>query len=122
MKRYSLLVISFLLILCVNSGIAQTINFETNYFKIGISRSGDIANLTDKRSGKNYFPQAERSALLSLYKDSAYTRPSSVDYKRSKGILVITYPNGSVATVKVAAKGEYLRFSLESLTPRNGIQ
>ncbi len=102
----------------------QSINIvlQTEYMSVELDASGNIIHLINKSGGADYIPSGYASPLLSLYKDSVYSRPHSVSYNAGKKRLSLVYDNGAVATISVLSKEEYLRFELLSLTPRQGIQ
>ncbi|MCL4484258.1 MAG: hypothetical protein M1445_16905, partial [Bacteroidetes bacterium] len=57
-----------------------------------------------------------------LFKDSAYIEPSSFELNVPGKKIKLKYPNGSLAVIDVDNKGDYLRFELLSLEPRNGVE
>jgi hypothetical protein len=100
---------------------AQNRTLSTKYVAIRINNSGYITSIKRIASQIEYCPVGDSSALLSLYKDKKYILPVSAKFKSAVNQIVLSYPNGSVATVKAEQKGEYLRFKLLSLSPRNGV-
>ncbi|MFT3704701.1 MAG: hypothetical protein QM802_20215 [Agriterribacter sp.] len=75
-----------------------------------------------KQSGKNYFPAAQKSALLTLFKDSTYIEPVSASFNKKQNTITLQYTNGCVANIGITNGGAYLKFVLQSLQPRNDIQ
>ncbi len=127
MKYYILPIISkfcylFLFFGVVNNIQAQDIVLETQYLKFAVNKNGNLTGLSDKRSGKNYFPSGQACALLSLYKDSTYLKPVSASFNRKNNIIALKYSNGSIAEIKIVSVGTYLKLILQSLLPRNGIE
>lgn len=96
--------------------------FTTTFLKIGIDARGNLVSLSDKNSAKEYLPKGQAAPLLSLYKGSEYLPPVSFDFNTKKKTAAIRYANGSVATVKIETKNNYLRLELISLNPRNGVE
>lgn len=101
---------------------ADPIILSTDFFNIQINQSGNITSLTEKSSSREYLPANVITPLLSLYKDSAYIKPLTIEYEASKNKIILRYPNKCVAIISILSKGSYLRFELLSLSPRNGIQ
>lgn len=101
---------------------AADIVFNTNHMTIGLDKSGNVVSLIDKTTGTDYTPKGEAAPILSLYKGSGYIRPSSFEYNAKKKTGTLKYPNGSVAHVKIEEKGDYVRFELLFVEPRNGIE
>jgi len=109
-----------LLFFCSHLLKAQDIHLESNSFRIGINKAGNVFSLVDKQSAIDYAPVGKTSPLLSLFKDGGYIYPVAVQYKGRK--LILTFSNQSRAVVNVVNKGDYLRFQVESLSPRNNVE
>lgn len=113
-----------LLFFCVfflSFSYAQTA-FQTKWLKINISKNGFITNIAAIKSGKEYCPKGYTSPFMSLYagKEKIY-EPISFSYNRQNKKIKLAFSNGSVASVEVADKKDYLKFTLISLTNRNNI-
>jgi hypothetical protein len=100
----------------------EKITLETPYLKVGINGKGFITSFFDRQKAVEYFPKGESSPLLTLYKDSVYVKPASAVYNVQEKKINLKYPNGSLAVIEIEVKGEYLRFELLSLEPRNGVE
>ncbi|NWJ49461.1 MAG: hypothetical protein HXX14_01220 [Bacteroidetes bacterium] len=123
MKKNWILWISIVLIFSLTSGAKEKVAFETTYFKVGVDSKGFINSFIDKKTSHDYFPSVKSVPLLSLYKDSTYILPVSFHpNQKSQNEFFIKYQNGSLATIRVVSKGDYLRFELISLEPRNGVE
>ncbi|MGZ3756748.1 MAG: hypothetical protein ACXVAY_18405 [Mucilaginibacter sp.] len=121
--KINLLWIYLILLFTLTSGTADKGVFETTYFRVRIDGKGFVTSFVDKKNLKEYFPSVKPVPLLSLYKDSTYILPVSFQENSKKtGEFLIKYQNGSMATIRIGSKGDYLRFELISLEPRNGIQ
>jgi hypothetical protein len=108
--------------LCIYSMHAQQSIFQTAHLQLEVNNTGGIVKLIDRKTGKNHFATGEVSPLLSLYADSVFYQPTAMKYARGTGTITLQYKNGSVAVVKVLNKGDYLRFKLQSVAPRNNVQ
>lgn len=100
---------------------AQDYKLSTKYFSLSINQNGYIQSIRDNRTKQEYCPNGISSALLTLEKDKQYILPISAKFGKQNNQIILTYPNGSVATLKAESKGEYLRFELVSLSPRNDV-
>ena len=109
------------LLLSTHTIFGQSHYFTTKHVSIGISNSGYIKSIKDKVSGKEYCPEGDSSAVLSLSKNKGYILPASATFNAGNKQIVLHYPNGSVATVKVVQQSGYLKFELVSLAPRNDV-
>ncbi len=99
-------------------------DFRTNYFKIHIDDKGFITSMKNSTVTPNReFAADKPSPLLSLYnfKNCNYCYPQKATYSKSKRQLMLSYNNGSVATVKFETLAKYFRLTLESLTNRDEI-
>ncbi len=110
-----------LLYVKINPANAQAHKLSTNYFSLEINKNGFISSIKDNQTKQEYCPTGISSALLTLEKDKQLIYPSSVKVINKNNQIVLTYPNGSIATIKAESKGEYLRFQLISLSPRNDV-
>jgi hypothetical protein len=96
--------------------------FETDSLKVSLDTRGNVSSLQDLDTGKDYYPQKEKSPLMTLYEnDTIILKPQSIDYDQEQSLLQLRYPNGSIASIKFDNKGKYLRFELLSLEPRDKI-
>ena len=117
-----LLVRVVIAVLCSYSTVyAQGHIFSTRYARFRVSDRGYIISIQDKTSGKEYNPSGDSSALLSLYKGQLVVAPMAASWSVGRQLLSLSYPNGSVATIKVSQKGAYLRLQLVGLTLRDGV-
>ncbi|SMO76722.1 hypothetical protein [Solitalea koreensis] len=112
---------AIILLLSMHELKAQAFQLQTQYVRLSINAQGYITSIKEKKTGKEYAPKGLSSALVSLYKDKKYILPSKALFNSAKKEIVLTYPNGSVAKVKVDQRQQYLRLQLQSLTPRNGV-
>ena len=101
------------------------LTLQTRYTSVQIDDRGFITSLRSRQSGKEYSPAGHPSPLLSLHEsgqpNDRLMLPTSAVFHAKRGRIVLKYPNGSVAVVKMAAKEDYLRFQLVSLNPRGSV-
>ncbi|HET6248308.1 MAG TPA: hypothetical protein VFE47_11465 [Tepidisphaeraceae bacterium] len=90
-----------------------------------IDKKGFITSITSRDSGKEYSPASHPSPLLSLHEDKQpndhLVLPASAIFHDQEQTVELKYPNGATAVVKVAAKEDYFRFQLVSLTRRGNV-
>jgi hypothetical protein len=113
-----ILILMFSLASCDNGEII----LDTQYLEVGINGKGFVTSFFDKVKYVEYFPKREAAPLLTIYKDPEYIIPSSAVYDSHEKRITLDYPNGSRAVIVVEKKGDYLRFELTSLEPRNDIE
>ncbi|MDR2982300.1 MAG: hypothetical protein LBV12_08655 [Puniceicoccales bacterium] len=119
MRKLILLCITFLGVGHIAAD-QESFRFQTRYLDLAIDKTGHIEKIHGKESQRDYCPTGMTSALLVLEKDKQSILPSSA-VSAGKNRIALTYPNGSIATVKIEEKGDYLRLELVSLEPRNGV-
>ena len=110
----------FTCILVVNFLFAQT-TLQTKWLKININKTGFVTSISGIKSGKEYCPKDSTSPFISLYADKEVYEPISFSYNNKNGKIKIGFSNGSIASVEVADKKDYLQFRLLSLTNRSNI-
>ena len=92
-------------------------SFQTKYFKIGLSNTGELTELTDRQTSKNYLPQGEQAFLLQIKLNGQVLQPSEVQWKSKPGELMITFPAPNAkAVVQVKEQDAYITFNLNQLT------
>ncbi len=98
---------------------AQKKKLETDFSAITIDAKGFIISIRDKRSGKEYCPKGRPSALLTLVDNKEQVLPVSARF--SKGDVLLRYPNGATAKIKIQLRPQYLRLQLLSLDNAPGV-
>lgn len=100
-------------------------DFSTNYFKININDKGFVTSMKNVMVTPNreFSPVDKPSPLLSLYdsKKGIYYEPIKASYSPSNNTFTLSYLNGSIAELSFASKEKYFKLTLNSLSPRNGI-
>src|SRR6185437_9068111 len=118
MLRKSLLL--FTCILIVNFLFAQNM-LQTKWLKININNAGFVTSISASKSEKEYCPKGYTSPFMSLYADKEVYEPVSFSYNKQNKKIKLAFSNGSAASIEVADKKDYLKFTLLSLTNRNNI-
>ncbi|GLR17506.1 hypothetical protein GCM10007940_21210 [Portibacter lacus] len=108
-----------------NCSNEKGISFSTDYFKIEINDDGFITSMKNisKELNREFSPLEKPSPLMQLYdgKEKIYHQPISADFSKFNKTLTLAYSNGSVAEINVSPEEKYFKFTLKSLSPRNGI-
>ncbi len=89
-------------------------SFKTNTFSIQLSEKGEIENLLDNHSSKDYFPKTAESFLLQVKSGDKVISPNSSNYR--KNTINFKFENGVVANVSVKEANNYLAFYLTKIT------
>jgi len=100
-------------------------DFTTKYFKIRIDNKGYVTSMKNiiVKPMSEFSPSHKPSPLLCLYnfKTEKYFTPEKASYSASKKQFILSYSNGSVATIKFETKPKYFKLTLVSLTNRDQI-
>ncbi|MGZ3754055.1 MAG: hypothetical protein ACXVAY_14110 [Mucilaginibacter sp.] len=114
-----------MLLLAVNFPAKAQWDFSTNYFRLHINNRGFITSMKNITVAPNReFSVADKpSPLMSLYDShkKVYYEPSSARYNKVSQLITLTYPNGSLAKILLVGKKKYFKLTLQSLSPRNGV-
>lgn len=126
MKSHKILTVLFLVLIELiltgtHSAKALEYKFSTKYSSLLIDKKGFIVSIKDNSTNREYSPEGNSSALLTLEKDKKYIYPISAKENKKDNLIELTYSNGSIATIKVNLKNDYLRFQLISLSNREGV-
>ncbi|MGM9760296.1 MAG: hypothetical protein ACI30I_09345, partial [Parabacteroides sp.] len=99
--------------------------FQTDYFRICVDNRGYIVHMQNitVKPYREFSPADKPSPLMSLYdsQQKRYYLPQKADFDPQHGRFVLSYPNGSVAQVRMEPRKKYMKMTLESLEPRNGV-
>lgn len=120
-KHGILAAMALFVLACCLPATAQDIQLQTAHSSLRINAKGYITSIQDKKTKKEYHPKGTISPILALQKDKKPILPDGAKWLKTAGELQLHYPNGSVARLKAEQKGEYFRFRLLSLAPRNGV-
>ena len=125
MKFISCLILFILTILICSCSNQEHIDFSTTYFKIQINNKGFITSMknTTVSPNREFSPADKSSPLMRLYdgKKRSYYEPSRAEFNSNDKTFTLNYPNGSVAQIRLETKNKYFKFTLQSLSPRNGV-
>lgn len=97
--------------------IQAQINLHTNDFILSISPSGQLIEMTDPATNKNYLATGEKAPLLKILVNSNWEKPAKVVFNAKSGVISLTYPLSKVtAEVKVTSQKSHMAFRLIKLS------
>jgi hypothetical protein len=112
---FSLLFLQLMLFSVVS---AQSFKLKTDDFGLAISETGQITELSDPISGKNYLAVGQNAPILKIRIQSDWEEPSQAVYNSGKGVITLQFPASKItAEIKVEQKKTHLVFELISLNP-----
>ena len=101
------------------------LNLLTDYFKIHINSNGFITSMKNitVKPFREFSINGKPSPLMCLYNSSKkkYYEPEKATFENNNTIIALRYANGSVAKVAFSVHKKYFKFTLQSLTQREGI-
>mgnify|MGYP001548008366 FL=1 len=108
----------------ISTSYAQ-LNLSTGYFKIHIDKKGFITSMKNitVKPFREFSINDKPSPLMCLYNSSKkeYYKPGKATFENNNTTIVLRYANGSVAKIVVSVHKKYFKFTLQSLTQREGI-
>ncbi len=120
--RKALLLFSALV--CTSALYAQ-FDFKTAYFKIHVNQKGWITSMKNitVQPNREFSPGDKPSPLMSLYdsKKKVFYLPEKAAYNKGTQTVSLHFSNGSVARIVIAPQKKYLKMTLRSLSPKNGV-
>jgi len=118
MKKNFLLVICQILIVSFVS--AQPIKFKTTDFSLSISETGQLTEMSDPVTGKNFIATGQVAPLLKIRIGNSWELPAKVVFNAKKNSITLSFPTSkTIAEVKVVQKKTHLVFELVSLSTGN---
>ncbi len=99
------------------------ITLKTSYMSVHINTLGQITSLQAASSRKEYSPADRPSPLLCLEEGHETLVPISATFEKANRALqiVLNYAHGVKAKLTASQHNNYLRFQLNSITPRDGV-
>ena len=119
-------IILILLALFASCSSSSSWKFDTDYFQIEVDDRGFITSMKNVTiiPHREFSPEDKPSPLLSLYdsEKGVYYHPEKAEYISHSQLMRLTYSNASVAEINIEPSDKYLKLTLKSLSPRNGIE
>lgn len=101
---------------------AQTINLQTNAFRLSIAATGQISEMTNIASGKNYLASGEKAPLLKIRVGEQWEEPSKAVFNAKTGIISLNYPESKIsAEIKVVSNPTHLSLRLNKLSDKDKV-
>lgn len=120
MKFNSLFLLTVIVILTGCNSSFQT-KLSTDTFTVGIDNNGNITQMTDNLSGKDYLAGEQPAPVLSIRVDGKIHKPSSMIYENED--LIFYYDSVEVtARVKTNLTKTHIKFELISLQPVESVE
>lgn len=118
--------ILFVCFLLTNQLMYSQWNFSTDYFRIHINNKGFITSMKNRSSSpeREFCSVEKQSPLLVLFDRTTkkYYQPIKATYQANTKKLLLSYSNGSVASILLEPQKKYFRLTLLSLSNRNAIE
>ena len=127
-KKSALYIFSWILVAVIVNGCSTTesIELSTQYFRIQISEKGYITSMKNitVHPDREFSPVEKPSPLMRLYDGSSkvYYDPARATLAGNNNLIILEYPNGSIAQITIVPHDKYIKFTLQSLSPRTAIE
>lgn len=99
--------------------------YSSDYFRISLDERGWITSMKNitVTPHPEFSPAEKPSPLMRLYEEGSnvYYEPVEARYNQRKGLVELSYANGSVATIDIQEKDKYIKLTLKSLSLRDNI-
>ena len=119
MKRFILI---FLFAVCGILPVVAQINLRTDNFSLAITQNGQISEMTNPATGKNYLAPGEKAPLLKIRVGATWEEPSKALFNTKSGEINLTYPVSKInAVVKVTINKNHLSFRLTKLNDKEKV-
>ena len=113
MKR---IIFIFLLAVCGIRPSDAQINLRIDQFSLAITQTGQLSEMTNLSTGKNYLVSGEKAPLLKIRVDTTWEEPSKAAFNSKSGEITLTYPASKInAVVKVTSNKNHISFRLTRL-------
>jgi len=120
MKKIFLIVFIQMLILSMVS--AQSFKLKTDDFRIVISERGQITELSNPLTGKNYLANGPSAPILKIRTGKDWEEPSIAVFNSGKSVITLQFPESKIAAeIKVVENKTHLSFELVSLNPSDQV-
>ena len=118
-KRTLIFLILFIQILTVS---AQQIRLKSDDLNLTISQSGQITELVNPSTGKNYLAVGEKAPLLRIQPGTVWEEPSQAAFNSKSGLITLNFTVSKIsADIKVTQNNSHLTFRLVRLSAKNRV-
>jgi hypothetical protein len=107
-------IIVFILLLC--SWNSDAVTFKTIGFTLEIDTTGQIIQLTDTTTNKNYIAPGQSSPILQLLKDDIFVPPIRATWNPAQSGITLQFPE-SVITLTILQKESHITIELTDIVP-----
>lgn len=117
-----LLCISLILFFQVLTLSAQQISLQTDDLSLTISPGGQLTEMLNLSTGKNYLPIGEKAPLLRIRVGSEWEDPARAVFNSKSGVIMLNFPVSKIsAEIKVTQNKSHLAFRLIRLSAKEKV-
>ncbi|MCB2221004.1 MAG: hypothetical protein KQI35_11460 [Bacteroidetes bacterium] len=113
------LIIAFAILLGHASCSQNKNTLKTDYLSVRFDNEGNLIELADRSSEKNFLPEGRKVPLLTIRRDQVDHLPESLKLEGDNFTLI--FDDGSQAKIKVATKSTHISFELVEIDPIEGV-
>ncbi len=117
-----LLCISLILFFQVLTLSAQQISLQTDDLNLTISPGGQLTEMLNPSTGKNYLPIGEKAPLLRIRVGSEWEEPSRAVFNSKSDVITLSFPVSKIsAEIKITQNKSHLAFHLIRLSAKEKV-
>lgn len=122
MKAYiiSLFSLSLLLCSCTQENPSPLISFTTDHFQLSLNNKGQVKEMTDRLTGKNYLASDTLSPLISIRVAGEIVAPTKAEWVGDD--LQFSFSEAITAVLSVEEKATHLTLELLKITPADRVE
>ena len=117
-----LLFISLILFAHFSTVSAQPFGLKSDDLKLTISPAGQLTEMLNPSTGKNYLPIGEKAPLLRIRAGSEWEDPTRAVFNNKSGVITLNFPLSKIiAEIKVTQNKSHLAFQLIRLNAKEKV-
>jgi hypothetical protein len=117
-----LYLINLILFVHLSVALAQSFSLKSEDLKLTISPGGQLTEMLNPSTGKNYLPVGEKASLLRIRVGREWQEPAKAVFNRKSGVITLNFPASKIsAEIKVTQNKSHLAFRLIRLNAKDKI-
>ncbi len=120
MKKKTCLLIGCIVLISIVS--AQSIRLKNDNLNLVVSASGQISEISDPSTNKNYLAAGQQAPLLKIRVANEWEESNMASFSKEKNTLTLSFPIAKVvATIKITQNKTHFVFELIQLSSKNKV-
>ena len=120
MKKLTSLLLA--VIIFISNASAQSIRLKNDNLNLVLSGSGQISEIADPSTNKNYLAAGQQAPLLKIRVANEWEESNMASFSKEKNTITLSFPSAKVAaTIKVTQNKTHFVFELIHLSSKNKV-